>query len=106
MIQTVSLKSNIGKLRNQSNLTQLELSQIVGVTETTIANWEKGRSGLVWIDRVLKMCRALDCTLDELISYEHVADSQQLNSKNKKLSDLRSSVGTERKPSPIEKMTG
>lgn len=66
----MALISNISTLREQSGLTQRELALIVGVTETTIANWERGRSGLEWIDRLIKLCKALDCSLEDLIDYD------------------------------------
>ncbi|MBE7379842.1 MAG: helix-turn-helix transcriptional regulator [Leptolyngbya sp. SIO1E4] len=62
-------RSAIAALREQKNLTQLQLAQEVGVTETTIANWEKGRSGLEWIDRLIRLCAALECTPEDLIRY-------------------------------------
>jgi transcriptional regulator with XRE-family HTH domain len=64
------LISNIGQLREQAGLTQRELSLILGVTETTIANWERGRSGLDWIDRLMKLCKALNCNLEDLVTEE------------------------------------
>jgi transcriptional regulator with XRE-family HTH domain len=66
----MTLTSNIGPLREQAGLTQRELSLILGVTETTIANWERGRSGLDWIDRLTKLCKALNCNLEDLITEE------------------------------------
>ncbi|NLB91126.1 MAG: helix-turn-helix transcriptional regulator, partial [Clostridiales bacterium] len=36
------LGSNIKKLRNQKKLTQAELAEIFDVTQTTVANWERG----------------------------------------------------------------
>lgn len=59
----------IAALRERAGLTQRELAQIVGVTETTIANWERGRSGLEWIERFIRLCQVLNCTLDDLIEY-------------------------------------
>ncbi|MDX2213884.1 MAG: helix-turn-helix transcriptional regulator [Oculatellaceae cyanobacterium bins.114] len=56
-------------LREQAGLTQRELAHIVGVTETTIANWERGRSGLDWIERFIKLCDALHCDLHDLVEY-------------------------------------
>jgi transcriptional regulator with XRE-family HTH domain len=64
------LISNIGQLREQAGLTQRELSLILGVTETTIANWERGRSGLDWIERLMKLCKALNCNLEDLVTEE------------------------------------
>ena len=63
-------KSNIAELRRSLKLTQLELSQKVGVTETTIANWEKNRGGgLEIIERFVRLCEALQCRAQDLISY-------------------------------------
>ncbi len=59
----------IAKLRDQKGLTQLELAQQVGVTETTIANWERGRSGVEWLDRLIRLCATLDCAPEDLLSY-------------------------------------
>jgi transcriptional regulator with XRE-family HTH domain len=66
----MSLISNIGHLREQAGITQRELALILSVTETTIANWERGRSGLDWIDRINKLCKALNCNLEDLITEE------------------------------------
>lgn len=59
--------SQIAALREQAGLTQRELALAVGVTETTIANWERGRSGLDWIERLIRLCRTLNCSLEDLI---------------------------------------
>ncbi len=64
-MQNTQLVSKIGQLREQKRLTQRELSQQIGVTESTIANWEKGRSGLDLIWKLTRLCEILDCKLDE-----------------------------------------
>lgn len=61
------MTSRIKLLRERVGMTQLELAQYVGVTETTIANWENGRSSLEWIERVIRLCAALDCQPEELL---------------------------------------
>lgn len=61
--------SKVAELRKAAQLTQLELAQAVGVTESTIANWEKGRNALVWFERVAKLCKTLDCSPEDLIGY-------------------------------------
>lgn len=61
------LTSNIADLRSKAGLTQLELSRKVNVTESTIANWETGRSDLKWIDKVIRLCDALNCQPKDLI---------------------------------------
>ncbi len=67
--------SKIAELRDRAGLTQLELSQKVGVTENTIANWEKGRSGLDWIEKLIRLCRTLNCSLEDLVEYPPTAQS-------------------------------
>lgn len=62
-----NLRSKIPDLREAKGLTQLDLALEVGVTETTIANWEKGRSGLPMILQLIKLCRALNCHLEDLV---------------------------------------
>lgn len=62
--------SKVANLRDEAGLTQLELAQKVGVTETTIANWEKGRSGTDWFERVIRLCDALHCSAKDLLEYQ------------------------------------
>ncbi len=65
----------IAKLREQKGLTQRQLADAVGVTETTIANWEKGRSGTDWFVRISKLCQALDVDPTSLYQDVPVAGS-------------------------------
>lgn len=72
--------SKIAELRTRANLTQRQVADYVDVTETTIRNWETGRSGLDWILRVAKLCEILNCSpseLVELISIEGEEDKTE-----------------------------
>ena len=60
------------ELRQISGLTQLEVSQSLGITENTYANWEKGRTGLEMIERVVKLCKLFNCSVEQLLAYESV----------------------------------
>ncbi|MEM9505567.1 MAG: helix-turn-helix transcriptional regulator, partial [Cyanobacteria bacterium P01_E01_bin.43] len=59
------IPTRIAELRQASGLTQIELAGQVGVTETTIANWENGRAE--WIERFALLCDALDCSIHDLL---------------------------------------
>ncbi len=87
-------KPRIAFLREKAGLTQLELSRLVGVTESTIQNWESGRTGTDHIDRIVKFCKALGCQVDELIDYVSDATDEQ-TAKPTSLSDIRNLLGTE-----------
>jgi transcriptional regulator with XRE-family HTH domain len=93
--------SKIEDLRRRAGLTQLELSQKVGVTENTIANWEKGRSGLDWIEKLIRLCRTLDCSLEDLVEYPPTAQSLDDDTSFKHLRKLYK-AGKEARGSTVE----
>ncbi|WP_272819172.1 helix-turn-helix transcriptional regulator [Scytonema hofmannii] len=68
--------SRVAKLRKRLDLTQRQLADLVGVTETTIRNWENNRSGVEWFERVTKLCEALKCTPNDLFGYEKVGEAE------------------------------
>lgn len=88
--------SRIAEFRDQIGLTQIELADLLDVTENTVANWEKGRSGLVWIERVNKLCKLFQCTPDQLIDYVPDTEPEKPNTNKKKptLDDLRRLINT------------
>jgi transcriptional regulator with XRE-family HTH domain len=64
----------ISELRTKMNLTQRELADAVGVTESTIANWEKGRSATEWFVRVDRLCKALSVDPNDLYEEMSILD--------------------------------
>lgn len=61
----MSNKHSIAALRAKAGLTQVELAEKIGVSENTIANWEKGTASK-WIKQLHRLCTTLNCTLDDL----------------------------------------
>lgn len=59
--------SKVAALRQEIGLTQRELADMVDVTETTIRNWERNRNATTWFVRVAKLCKALNCSPDDLV---------------------------------------
>jgi transcriptional regulator with XRE-family HTH domain len=64
------LVSKVADLRERAGLTQRQLAIALDVTESTIANWERGRNGLKWFKMVADLCKALGCSPNDLFGYE------------------------------------
>lgn len=60
----------LAELREASGLTQLEVAQLLEVTENTYGNWERGRSGLEAIERIIKLCKLFSCSVEDLLTCE------------------------------------
>ena len=73
-----NISLNIRHLRKKNNLTQLQLGDILGVTDSQVTNYEKGKSSPP-IDSVLKLCEHFKVELQDFV-YE-VMDSEQYLSK-------------------------
>ncbi|KAB8330419.1 helix-turn-helix transcriptional regulator [Scytonema tolypothrichoides VB-61278] len=86
-------KPRIACLREKAGLTQLELSRLVGVTESTIQNWESGRTGTEHIERIIRFCKALNCQVEDLVQY--IGDSPEEAAKPSSLSEIHHLLGTE-----------
>lgn len=56
-------------LREESNLTQYELSKQVGISTACISRWEKGLR-VPNIDSIIILCQFFSCSSDYLIGLE------------------------------------
>lgn len=81
--------SRIAKLRDDAGLTQQELAVLVGVTVSTIQNWERSKSGVDQILKFLKLCIVLGCELQDLIDYSVEESSVKKGFSLQELRDLR-----------------
>jgi transcriptional regulator with XRE-family HTH domain len=91
----LNLNTRIAELRKSQGLTQLDLANRIQVTETTIANWEKGRSGVEWILKVAALCKILDCQPEDLISSPEGGAALQ-NQPSMSLEEIQDVLGTRR----------
>ena len=89
-------KPRIALLREKAGLTQLELSRLVGVTESTIQNWESGRTGTDHIQRIIKFCKALNCKVEDLIEPQETP-SEEATTKPASLHEIHNLLGTDQK---------
>jgi transcriptional regulator with XRE-family HTH domain len=56
--------------RKLLNLTQKQVGDAVGVTSRTVQSWELGENvPRLTLDKTLRLCKALNCSLEELVSY-------------------------------------
>lgn len=60
------LGGNIRRAREERDLNQGELAELIGMTRTSITNLETGRQGLQ-VYQLLRIARALSTSLDNLI---------------------------------------
>lgn len=81
-------------LREKAGLTQLELSRLVGVTESTIQNWESGRTGTDHIERIVRFCKALNCQVEDLIEYVNESLEEPV-AQPSSLTEIHQMLGTE-----------
>lgn len=65
----MALNVNIKIARENKKLTQLELGNLVGVSNTVISNWEKGLNKPD-ADMLCKLCYALDVDANFLLDYQ------------------------------------
>ena len=62
--------NNLKRLRQEKGLTQIELSKLSGVNFRMIQHYEQGNKDLnrAAVETVIKLARALDCNITDLIS--------------------------------------
>ena len=65
----MNIAKRILELSSKHNISQGELSKMVGVTRQTISSWENGKS-VPDINQSVKLAKAFKITLDELIKEE------------------------------------
>ncbi|MBE9050201.1 helix-turn-helix transcriptional regulator [Nostocales cyanobacterium LEGE 11386] len=97
-------KPRIALLREKAGLTQLELSRLVGVTESTIQNWESGRTGTDHIERIIRFCKALNCQVEDLIEYMSESSNKPVAEPGS-LSEIHHLLGTEEPATSISSET-
>lgn len=61
------LRENLKRIRTEKGLSIRELQRMSGVSHTIIMNIESGKSKNPTIIPIMKLSRALDVTIDELV---------------------------------------
>ena len=59
--------TKIRKIREEKGLTQLYLSEVVGVTTDTISRWENRRYPTIKMENAIRLAQALEVSLEEIL---------------------------------------
>lgn len=79
----------IAEQRKSKNLTQVQLAEIIGVSEKTISKWECGK-GFPDTSLILPLCNALDISANELLSGQVLKEEEYKNKAEQNLIQLKS----------------
>ena len=58
--------NGIKKNRTTARITQVKLSELLGIDKSTVAKWETGESK-PRADTLMKLAKIFDCSVDELL---------------------------------------
>jgi len=72
----VSTGKFIAKVRNEKNISQEELAEMVGVSNRTISSWERGIS-FPALNHVDLLCHSLDITVNDLLNGEIIPQEKR-----------------------------
>lgn len=70
----IKIGNFIALLRKEKGLTQVQLADMIGVSDKTISKWERG-NGLPDVSLMLPLCDALGINVNELLTGERIADA-------------------------------
>lgn len=62
--------SKVADLRKSKELTQRQLADLVGVDPSTVRNWERDRGGIETFAKVAKLCKVLNCSIEDLFEVQ------------------------------------
>lgn len=65
----------IAEMRKTQSYTQRQLADILGISDKTVSKWETG-NGLPEVSLMMPLCNALHINVNELLSGEHLTDSE------------------------------
>ena len=70
MINDEAIGLTFVEIRKRAGVTQQAIADVVGVSKTSVRNWEHGREEpRLFIWQIKALCQILNCSLDELPDY-------------------------------------
>ena len=77
----------IARTRKSKNLTQRQLADLLSISDKTVSKWETGK-GLPDVALLLPLCRALDRTVNDLLTGEKVPAADYQTKAEENMMDL------------------
>ena len=77
----------IAQCRKEKNLTQVQLAELLEITNQAVSKWENGR-GMPDVSLLQPLCNALDISLNELFSGEHISAEEYKGKAEENISNL------------------
>ena len=77
----------ISALRKEQELTQVQLADMLGISDKTVSKWERG-AGLPEVSLMLPLCETLGISVNELLSGERLSDSDYKKKAEANMMDL------------------
>ena len=65
----------IAQCRREKNLTQMQLAELLDITNQAVSKWENGR-GMPDVSLLQPLCDILEISLNELFSGEHISTEE------------------------------
>ncbi len=80
----------IARCRKEKNLTQMQLAELLEITNQAVSKWENGR-GMPDVSLLQPLCDILGISLNELFSGEHISAEENISKlfKEKQIADLK-----------------
>ena len=78
----IKIGNFISKQRKQVNLTQMQLAEMLGITDRAVSKWERGKA-MPDASIMLRLCEILKITVTDLLNGEKI--NMENNSTNEKL---------------------
>ena len=77
----------ISALRKEQGLTQVQLADMLGISDKTVSKWERG-AGLPEVSLMLPLCETLGISVNELLTGERLSDSDYKKKAEANMMDL------------------
>lgn len=77
----------IAQCRKEKKLTQMQLAEMLNITNQAVSKWENGK-GLPDVSLLEPLCTALDISLNELFSGEHISPEDYKGKAEENMSNL------------------